>query len=266
MKINNNEPQLEDFDKVLKDAFHWRYFTLLPFLMDALKSLGASEYRILFLLHENHKEIQEVAVSLSRTLNEIEEIVSAAHKKIHNFLSEKGLGDVFEKDFIPDLLEDSAEMPELFSDSYYMLKETRYEVMELSSTAENDIYIFELIPKSEQPEIYGSRILFDDQRDRFALDRLAANSGTSKPWVIIMDTGRDDFEAYMFCKNNLPCLRVVSKYDPGEVHVSLYPNDKKTPISEKLIFEDAKDGRYIAQVILAIDYRPTNYRIDIDFD
>lgn len=266
--IINDETNLENFDKILKDAFHWRYFTLLPMLMDALNSLDLSEYKILFLLYEEHKEKQQIAKILKKNLEEIEKIEHDAYKIIHNFLSEKGLGEVFDLEFIPDLIEDSAEMPELFSDSYYILgeEETVYSVLK-NEASQIKQSILKYLPRFDgEPEIFSSVIslLGFDQKESFALNAMAASSEAVRPWVIQLETGDQDFEAVLFRNEGRTTLGIVCVKDPGEISVKLYLNESDEPITARLKFTKIVDDQFLAQFTVAINYRPSFYKLRIE--
>lgn len=266
--MENNNTQYDNFDSIIKEAFSWRYHKLLPILMDALQKLEKAEYRVLFLLYEEHKDKQQIAKILKKNLEEIEKIEHDAYKIIHNFLSEKGLGEVFDLEFIPDLIEDSAEMPELFSDSYYILgeEETFYSVVKNEANQIKQS-ILKYLPKfDEVPEVFASVIsLLDlDQKENFALYSLAASNEAVRPWVIQMETGDQDFEAVLFRNEGRTTLGIVCVKDPGEISVKLYLNESDEPITARLKFTKIVDDQFLAQFTVAINYRPSFYKLRIE--
>lgn len=260
MKINNNEFQ---FDKLFKDVFKWRYQKLLPLLMDGLRELEESEYRVLFLLHEEQKSIEELSASLKTDISTVQNIAKSAYTKLHGFLDKNGLGKVYEKEFLPHLLDDFVDdLPELFADSYYILDD-RLEVIESESVSP---YIFELLSKDNPPQVFASKVPLgrDEKPHIFAL---AASKEGVRPWVIELETGRDELKAFMFKKEDgFVKIRFIAQEKIESLSVNLYLNDQESPIlSRDIMFEeDTEKECYMAQQTLAIEYRPSSYRLIVE--
>lgn len=259
MKINNNESQ---FDQLFKDVFKWRYEKLLPLVMDGLRTLLESEYRILFLLHNGQKSYQEVSVLLKTDIREIEDIAKSAYVKIHDFLDKNGLGKVYGQDFIAQLLDDFVDdLPELFADSYYILDD-RLEVTESDSDSP---YIFELFSKENPPQVFASKVpLGREETEKQHIFALAASNEGARPWVIELETGRDELKAFMFKKEDgFVKIRFIAEEKIESFDVSLLI-DEGSPIHFRVLLEEDEEGRYIAQRTLPIEFRPSSYVLTID--